>query len=289
MSVQALAWVLEHSRSEGNDRLVLISIANHASAVGHESFPGASTIAREARCSERTVYRSLAALVSLGELAYIRSGAPLGGPKQVVGNRRPNLYWLPRIDGCPGHEPEPGQELIAKGCQLVTPPVVVDDSQPCHVDTPEDGPGVTSCPSRGDKSGAPGVTLVAVKPSVEPSFNHPQGADPIPSADRTEDEERITRTIWLVADHLANTQPGVESVSRYRNRCIANAATNGTREHIAALADAHRPRGPEWLRDEFLQRGHPTDWCAQCGRAGHIAEYGCWYEHQDREEAAWAK
>lgn len=85
MSVQALSWVFDHSRSEGNARLVLLSIANHTDRQGAESWPSSETIARESRCSPRTVFRALRELKGLGELDWVSGG----------GRKTPNYYWMP--------------------------------------------------------------------------------------------------------------------------------------------------------------------------------------------------
>lgn len=77
VSIQAIAWVLEHSRARGYDRLVLLAIANHADADGGLAWPSVAKIAGEAATSTRSVYRSLQVLVSLNELE-VRSGGGRG-------------------------------------------------------------------------------------------------------------------------------------------------------------------------------------------------------------------
>ncbi|MGH9002127.1 MAG: helix-turn-helix domain-containing protein, partial [Acidimicrobiia bacterium] len=86
MSVQAIAWVLEHSIAEGYDRLVLLAIANHCDARGFNAWPSVDHIAREARVHRSTVFRSLEELARLGELKVIERGR---------GRSRPNHYELP--------------------------------------------------------------------------------------------------------------------------------------------------------------------------------------------------
>lgn len=78
MSIQAMAWVLEHSQAEGLHRLVLMAIANHADQTGTNAFPSVDQIAREARVHRATVYRALPALVELGELEIRRGGSGPG-------------------------------------------------------------------------------------------------------------------------------------------------------------------------------------------------------------------
>lgn len=72
MSIQAVAWVLEHSGASLADRLVLIAIANHADARGWNAYPAVPLIAHEALVSEATVYRALTALEESGELTVRR-------------------------------------------------------------------------------------------------------------------------------------------------------------------------------------------------------------------------
>lgn len=87
MSVQAMAWVFDHSESEGSDRLVLLAIANHCNAKEPAAWPSIATIAAEARVDRATVYRSLKRLVALGELNVVS-----GGNRGVT-----NLYTLPLV------------------------------------------------------------------------------------------------------------------------------------------------------------------------------------------------
>lgn len=72
MSIQAIAWVLENSKSEFGDRLVLLAIANHADG-SWCCFPSIPQIALEARMSTRSVYRCVDSLVQMGELEVARN------------------------------------------------------------------------------------------------------------------------------------------------------------------------------------------------------------------------
>jgi hypothetical protein len=87
MSVQAIAWVLEHSESRLGARHVLISIANHAKADGTGAWPSITTIAHESRLSEREVQLSIRKLVAAGELCVEQGAGPHGT----------NLYSLPLV------------------------------------------------------------------------------------------------------------------------------------------------------------------------------------------------
>lgn len=72
MSVQALSWVLEHSDAQYADRLVLISLADHAQSDGTGAWPSVETIARHAKISRRAALYSLSALEEQG--AIVRTG-----------------------------------------------------------------------------------------------------------------------------------------------------------------------------------------------------------------------
>jgi hypothetical protein len=72
VSVQALSWVLENSEARLADRLVLVSLADHAKSDGTAAWPSIDTIARHARLSRRQVQYSLAALEAAG--AIVRAG-----------------------------------------------------------------------------------------------------------------------------------------------------------------------------------------------------------------------
>lgn len=98
MSVQALGWILDHSPATGVGRLVLVSIANHASGdpegdpLAWEAYPGIATIAREARLDrQRTVTEAVSRLVAAGQLVRVVNGAP---DERIPLDRRPNLYRI---------------------------------------------------------------------------------------------------------------------------------------------------------------------------------------------------
>jgi hypothetical protein len=103
VSVQAISWVLEHSKSELGSRLVLISIANAALDDGTGAWPSVATLAQKSKLSERQVRYCLRKLEEAGELqTQIKSG-PYGT----------NMYSLPKMGGAksaPG-----GQSTTAGG------------------------------------------------------------------------------------------------------------------------------------------------------------------------------
>lgn len=97
MSIQAVAWVLEHSKATLADRLVLIAIANHADARGWNAYPAVPLIAHEALVSEATVYRALATLETSGELTVSRRPG------------RSNMYGVTALEGSQIERGNPSQ------------------------------------------------------------------------------------------------------------------------------------------------------------------------------------
>jgi hypothetical protein len=85
MSIQAVVWVIEHSKSRLADRCVLISIANHCDREGKNAWPSVETISHEAKVSLRQVRLSTARLNRAGELGIGKNKGPHGT----------NLYWFP--------------------------------------------------------------------------------------------------------------------------------------------------------------------------------------------------
>lgn len=100
MSVQATTWVWEHSRAEGNARLVLLAIADAANREGERSFQSAETIAQMCRISARSVRRHVAVLQDLGELEVEGRQGPHGT----------NSYRLPMTHPI-GHSRDLGQSV----------------------------------------------------------------------------------------------------------------------------------------------------------------------------------
>ena len=87
MSIQDVGWVLDETDLPPGPKLVLVAIANHADNTDGYCWLKAATIAKEAACSERAVYRIIAALIRNG---YVRRDKKRGAD----GKRRANDYWI---------------------------------------------------------------------------------------------------------------------------------------------------------------------------------------------------
>lgn len=118
MSIQAVGWVFEHSRSKGIARLVLLSLANHHNAGTGQCNPGQRRIAHEAGISPSTVSDAIHRLVRLGELEVIDLG---------LGTRSTeyHLPWLSSVlrDDVPRRPPVLGsraqEEPVARGSRAL--------------------------------------------------------------------------------------------------------------------------------------------------------------------------
>ena len=86
MSIQASGWALEQDLP-ARPKLVLVAIANHADHTNGYCWLRATTIAAEAACTPRSVFRYVGSLVRNG---YIRK-APRKG---ADGKQRANDYWI---------------------------------------------------------------------------------------------------------------------------------------------------------------------------------------------------
>jgi Helix-turn-helix domain len=84
MSLEAMTWVIKHSKQKASSRFVLMMIANHAHADGTGSYPRVGTLAKECGMSERQVKRTLPELEASGELVVFWSKG-----------RKPHEYAIP--------------------------------------------------------------------------------------------------------------------------------------------------------------------------------------------------
>lgn len=100
-----MGWVIENSTAEKSERLVLLSLANHANAEGRDSYPSVATMMTETRLPERNVQRALRALEDGGHIRAC-GRAP---DERIPKNRRPVNYL---IVGVPSTAPHANQ-----GCQ----------------------------------------------------------------------------------------------------------------------------------------------------------------------------
>ncbi|MBO0770015.1 MAG: helix-turn-helix domain-containing protein, partial [Actinobacteria bacterium] len=91
MSIAVMNWVWASSPTSGNERLVLLALADACSRDdGSGCWPSAATVARKANISDRTVRRVITRLESDGHLIVHRGGGRTGSTNSytvVTGDR----------------------------------------------------------------------------------------------------------------------------------------------------------------------------------------------------------
>jgi hypothetical protein len=111
-------WVWANSPTSGNERLVLLALADACSRDdGTGCWPSAATIARKANISDRTVRRVIARLETDGHVIVHRGGGRAGAT---------NSYTVVTAIHSPGHSVTP--DNLSGGDTADTPP----RTQPCQ-------------------------------------------------------------------------------------------------------------------------------------------------------------
>ena len=110
MSVQAIAWVLEHSKSSNTARCVLISIANHMGGDG-SGWVYVERVCSEANCSLNSYHRAVKWAEDNGELERVSHA---GGGERTHSRHRPNLYRFPALSMRPTQIGEEGGTQIGE-------------------------------------------------------------------------------------------------------------------------------------------------------------------------------
>ncbi len=118
MSIAVMNWVWAHSPTSGNERLVLLALADACPRDdGTGCWPSAATIARKANISARTVRRVIARLEADGHLLVHRGGGRAGST---------NSYSVFTGIRTPGQNVTP--DTLSGGDNADRPP----RTQPCH-------------------------------------------------------------------------------------------------------------------------------------------------------------
>lgn len=91
-----MSWVLNNSPVRGTDKIILLGLANHADADGHNAYPSVARLARYANVSDRAVQQSLRNLENGG---HIYRHFNEGGSAQQRADRRPNKYTVRMTNG----------------------------------------------------------------------------------------------------------------------------------------------------------------------------------------------
>ena len=219
MSIQAVGWVLDNEHTTaGAERLVLLSLANHAGwrSGQWECYPSVELIASEAGIHRReTVKDALARLIERGLITRIVNAAP---DSRIPANRRPNLYVLHISPG--GTESAPAERLGG-------------------ADTAARGGGLRAL------GGADTAPQTITEPSEEPPPAH------VSPNDRG---GRVDEALQTLASREADAAPpgSIRSPSVWRVTVIeSNRKAYGSTLH--SLAHEH----PDWTADELADAVAP--------------------------------
>lgn len=113
MSIQAVAWVLGLDIPDPHQKLILISLANHANAEGF-CWPTMKTIGKEASCDRRTVMRRLPNLIAAGLVRVIEATE---GKQKLA-----HTYQL-LLPGCDHQSQPPSRQKPARASKTLRPRV----------------------------------------------------------------------------------------------------------------------------------------------------------------------
>lgn len=175
MSIQAVAWALEQEDVPARPKLVLVSLANHANHTDGYCWLKAESIAKEASCKPRSVYRYVGDLIRNG---YIRKTAKRGED----GRQRANDYWLllnrapaPWVSIGPAEDETDDANAAADEVGEAQDVASPHDSLTCGENAPpDDSAGIRPPAEKPPLSCGPADSGVSHKDSAEPSKTNPK-------------------------------------------------------------------------------------------------------------------
>lgn len=253
MSLRAMVWVMEDAPVDPNHMSLLIALADRASDDGTAAWPSQAWLADRTRLSVRTVKRRLSDLEAAG---LIRRG-----DQQLIAHLRPDrrpVVWDIDMTKQRGDKLTPRDE---------GPPVTPREVERGAIPGKDGGPSQVT---RGDNSGNHGGTLLAYKPSLEPSMNHPMNQTPYSPPDLFDEfwsayplkkSKPVARTAWAKAIKKAPAAEILTAVPAYVAECdrtgtfMKNPATwlnqeCWTDEPAPVMAPSQRPSGMDLRRTE---------------------------------------
>ncbi|WP_322754382.1 helix-turn-helix domain-containing protein [Frankia sp. Cas3] len=192
-----MTWVWGASATAGNERLVLLAIADTADDDGGNAWPSVATLARKTRLDARTVQRVIRRLAAGGHL-LIETAAGRGGanmytvvmsdtaePKPGPVDNRPSGRPDPRQAAGGGNPPPPAQlrhrppgtvvsPLPRHSCATRTSLNVLEPPPPARAASPADSPGAVD---GGGGSPKDRTTPSAARVCDRAAGEHPAKAD----------------------------------------------------------------------------------------------------------------
>ncbi len=140
-----MSWVWKYSKAKGNERLVLLAIADRCDDEGRNAWPSVRSLVDKTLLSERTVQSCVRRLTDLGELLV----QPAGGPRGT------NLYvvTMTPAESAPPQNPHPA-DCVAEGCEI------------CGVRGADSAPNTSSTSKNHPTAGAAAVEPVKAEPTL---------------------------------------------------------------------------------------------------------------------------
>lgn len=127
MSVRVMSWVFEHSESTGNDRLILLAIADRCDDDGGNCWKSTERLGLKARVSKRTAQRCIDHLVEMGELMVTLRPGTTSVLSVVMEGRQLDA---PRGDSLTPRQVVTGDTVVAGGASPVTPDTSIHPNTP---------------------------------------------------------------------------------------------------------------------------------------------------------------
>ena len=187
-----MSWVLNEPTTTGGDRLVLISLANHAHPDGSCAYPSMATIAREANLTERAARYAMRRLEASGLIIEAADG-----PASVRADRRTRSWSIvmtdggqpvaPRDESRGANDDSTGGNLRHRGGQPVAP-------EPKEEPTTEPNPARTSSSSLVASSSVAAASAAGA--STEQPLDPETPARRKPPKPEAAAADEITRAWW---------------------------------------------------------------------------------------------
>jgi len=241
MSVAVMGEVFKRYPSGGNEMLLALALADHASDDGKRIFPSVEALANKVRVSERTVQRLLIKMVDDGWLQIVRDSS--GGRGQTR-HYRINPAWIN------GDKLSPFKDVEARSNEGINGDKLSPFNESHTTET------VTPRVLNGDIAMSPEPS----EPSVGSSYELPTvyGSDQKPKAITWDDDEKVfvgvsdelMRT-WEVAykpldvdAELMRMELWYDANPRKRKRNVQRFITGWLAKEVARRATPRRPPQP---------------------------------------------
>jgi hypothetical protein len=200
MSIAVMNWVWANSPTSGNERLVLLALADACSRDdGTGCWPSAATIARKANISDRTVRRVITRLEVEGHLIVHRGGGRTGSTNSYT------VVTGDRVIHSPGQNDTP--DSLSGG------------------DTGDRSPLTELCQGTLDTTVSPDPpdnhqgTAAAPAPATRPAAAATTGAGVVEFFAALGDAWRLTETRRCAVSSLLRLPPDLTAPVRHQRRC----------------------------------------------------------------------